>query len=99
MEAFTPDFLKLLNEKLPPHATINATVSNVIFEYYQKEGRLRPDIKFTDGKDFNYYIRLTRFSTLIKAEENLNLKIKNLDPNTVIYLDGVPLISIYKVRN
>ncbi len=99
MEAFTPDFLKLLNEKLPPHATINATVSNVIFEYYQKEGRLRPDIKFTDGKDFNYYIRLIRFSTLIKAEENLNLKIKNLDPDTVIYLDGVPLISIYKVRN
>lgn len=96
MEAFTPEFLKLLNEKLPPNAIINATFSNFMFDYYQKEGRLRPDIKITDGVDFNYYIRLSRWSTTIKAEQGLPLE--HLEAVFATHLDGVPLAALYKVK-
>lgn len=98
LEAFTPDFLKLLNEKLPPHATVNATFSNFLFEFYQEEGRLRPDIKITDGADFDYYIRLTRWSTTLKAERDLGLRVQDLDLLDAVYLDGVPLVRLYKAK-
>lgn len=96
MEAFTPDFLKFLNEKLPPNAVINASSSNFMFQYYQKEGRLRPDIRITDKKDFDYYILLMRRSTFKK--DDWDVINKNPRPHASLHLHGVPLISIYKAK-
>lgn len=94
MEAFTPDFLDLLNRSLPQNAIINATFCNVMLEYYQKENRLRPDFVITDKKA-DYYILLNRQSTL--GESTLRF-LKTVPPDEALRLDGVPLISIYKVK-
>ncbi len=96
MEAFTPRFLDFLNRSLPPNALVNATFSNFMFAYYQKENRLRSDIRFTDETDAEYLILLTRQSTL---GEGAHWMLKNARPYDALRLDGVPLISIYKLED
>ncbi|MGN6719913.1 MAG: glycosyltransferase family 39 protein, partial [Candidatus Binatia bacterium] len=64
MEAFTPKFLRTLNQKLPPNAIINASWANFMFRFYQREMRLREDIQITDGQAFQFYILLNRRSAL-----------------------------------
>lgn len=96
MEAFTPDFLKFLNEKLLPNAVINASFSNLMFDHYQKEGRLRPDIKITDKADLDYLILLNRRSVLSVAQRVLiNEKPR---PYASVELAGVPLVLVYKAK-
>lgn len=96
MEAFTPNFLRALNEKLPRNAIVNASIANFMFTIYQKEGRLRPDIKLTDGQSFNYYVILHRRSALGPRERMLiNAPIK---PFLAIDLAGVPLVSVFEFR-
>ncbi len=96
MEAFTPNFLRALNEKLPRNAIVNASIANFIFSIYQKEGRLRPDIKLTDGQSFNYYVILHRRSALGPRERILiNAPIK---PFLAVDLAGVPLVSVFEFR-
>lgn len=96
MEAFTPDFLKFLNEKLPPNAAINASFANFMFAYYQKEGRLRPDLKVTHKDDnLDYYILLTRRSVWSRKESML---FRNHSPFAAVRLGEVPLVSVYNMR-
>ncbi len=97
MEALTPEFLRFLNKELPPNAVINASVSNFMLNYYQKENRLRRDIRITDSGDFDYYILLTRQSVLSQADRLLIYN--NPRPYTSMLLDGVPLVSVYKVKD
>jgi len=82
---------------LPPNAVINASVSNFMLNYYQKENRLRRDIRITDSGDFDYYILLTRQSVLSQADRLLIYN--NPRPYTSMLLDGVPLVSVYKVED
>ena len=96
MEAFTPKFIKYLNEELPRNAVINASISNFMFEYYQKENRLRRDIRITDKEDFDYYILLVRQSTFSKFERDWFTTIPH--PYDAFRFDGVPLIMIYKAE-
>ncbi|MFQ5849497.1 MAG: ArnT family glycosyltransferase [Candidatus Binatia bacterium] len=93
MEAFTPDFLDLLNRTLPPRAVINAGVSNFMFSYYQQEGRLRRDIRITEGEDFQYLVLLNRRSTF---GEDTHTLVKTVPPHNALRLDGVPLVLIYR---
>jgi len=93
MEAFDPDFLKLLNLNLPPQAVINASFSNGMFAYYQTEGRLRGDIRITDGTDFDYYILLNRQSAF---SETMRAISKQAQPYASVRLKEVPLVSVYK---
>ncbi len=96
MEAFTPEFLKFLNEKLPPNAVINASFANFMFSYYQKENRLRPDIQISDKEDnFDYYVLLTRRSVWSKKERTL---FGSHLPFAAVRLGDVPLVLVYKVR-
>lgn len=97
MEAFTPEFLTSLNEKLPANATINASFANFMLEYYQKEGRLRDDIKITAGRPFDYYILLNRYGPLSPRERSL----VNSQFETVlsVQLAGVPLVSVFDFKN
>lgn len=96
MEAFTPSFLQYLNERLPPKATVNPSFSNFMFVYYQQEGRIRRDIKLTDGKDFDFYILLNRRSSF--SEDDWSLIAEKLYLYDAFRLDGVPLILIYKPK-
>ena len=96
MEAFTPEFLRSLNKELPPNAAINASFSNFMFEYYQKETRLRRDIRITENSDFDYYILLARQSSFSGFDHALFTT--NPRPYNTFRLDGVPLISIYKAK-
>jgi len=96
MEAFTPKFLKFLNEELPPNAAINASFSNFMFEYYQEENRLRRDIRITENRDFDYYILLVRQSIFSKFDSSLLMTIPH--PYDAFRFDGVPLITIYKAK-
>ena len=96
MEAFTPKFLKFLNEELPPNAVINASFSNFMFEYYQEENRLRRDIRITENSDFDYYILLVRQSNFSKFDRALLTTIPH--PYDAFRFDGVPLITIYKAK-
>jgi len=82
---------------LPPNAVINASVSNFMLNYYQKENRLRRDIRITDSGDFDYYILLTRQSALSQADRLLIYN--NPRPYISMLLDGVPLVSVYKVED
>src|SRR6266508_3270913 len=94
MEAFTPDFLRALNEKLPRSATVNASVANFMFLFYQKEGRLRPDIKFTNGQSFDYSIILNRRTVLGPGER----KLVDVPTKTLVSVDlaCVPLVSVFE---
>jgi hypothetical protein len=94
MEAFTPDFLKTFNEKMPQNATVNAFVANNIFEFYQKESRLRGDIRITGEQNPDYYVILHRRSTLKALERTLI----DRDKRPVLRVDiaGVPLVSVFK---
>ena len=96
MEAFTPDFLRLLNDRLPPHAVINASFSNFMLAYYQKENRLRQNIKITDGEDFDYFILLNRRTTV--SEKDLPFLSGRSRLYDALRLGGVPLIFIYEAR-
>jgi dolichyl-phosphate-mannose-protein mannosyltransferase len=96
MEAFTPDFLQALNEKLPQSISVNASVANIMFTFYQKEGRLRPDIKITEDQSSDYYVLLNRRSILRPSEHRLiNGPTK---PFLGVDLAGVPLVSVFDVR-
>jgi hypothetical protein len=96
MEAFSPPFLKALNEKLPQNSAINASFANFMFVYYQAEGRLRSDIKITDTGYFNYYVLLNRRSVLHPRERFL------MNGTGPPYLSqgvaGVPLVSVFEVK-
>jgi len=94
MEAFTPEFLRYLNQTLPPKAAVNASFANFMFQYYQKENRLRPDIQITDKQNADYYILLTRRSVWSKMEWQL---FNNNAPLAAVRLGDVPLVSIYKL--
>jgi hypothetical protein len=96
MEAFTPEFLTSLNEKLPTNAKINASFANFMFDYYQKEGRLRGDIKITAGRPFDYYILLNRYGPLSPRERSL----VNGHFKTFLSVDiaGVPLVSVFDFK-
>ena len=96
MEAFTPEFLTLLNAKLPANATINASFANSMFEYYQKEGRLRGDIKITAGRPFDYYVLLNRYGPLSPRERSLvNGPFKTF---LSVNIAGVPLVSVFDFK-
>jgi hypothetical protein len=96
MEAFTPEFLTSLNEKLPANATINASFANFMFEYYQKEGKLRGDIRITAGRPLDYYVLLNRHGSLSPRERSL----VNGDFETFlsVHIAGVPLVSVFDFK-
>ncbi len=94
MEAFTPDFLLYLDRKLPPNAVVNASFANFMFQYYQKENRLRADLQFTQNENSDYYILLTRRSVWSKEDWRLF----NADsPIAAVRLGDVPLVSVYNL--
>ncbi len=94
MEAFTPKFLRALNEHLPRNASVNASVANFMFDFYQKESRLRQDVKITDGQNFNYYVLLNRRTALGPRERRLiDAPIK---PFLRVDLAGVTLVSVFE---
>ena len=96
MEAFTPDFIRSLNDNLPRNTRVNASVANFMFTFYQKEERLRPDIKITDGQSFDYYVILNRRTALGPKERKLiNSRTK---PFLAIDLAGVPLVSVFEFK-
>lgn len=94
MEAFTPTFLRGLNEKLPRDAVINASWANFMFHFYQKEMRLREDVRITDGQSFNFYILLNRRTALGPRDKRL------IDSPAVPFLStdlaAVPLVSVFE---
>ena len=96
MEAFTPEFLTLLNAKLPANATINASFANSMFEYYQKEGRLRGDIKITAGRPFDYYVLLNRYGPLSPRERSLVNG--HFETFLSVNIAGVPLVSVFDFK-
>lgn len=99
MEAITPSFLDHLNQKLPPGAVVNGLFANVMLEYYQKEGRLRPDLKITDGERFDYALVLNRRSILGSVSRGIWVSIDFSDqPYASVSLAGVPLVSVYRTK-
>jgi hypothetical protein len=97
MEAITPNVVKAINENLPKNATVYASVSKFMFTYYQNEGRLRPDIKLSDGSPFDYYFLLNRRSVLSSRERNLMEA--PVQPYLSVRVDGVPLVALFDFRN
>lgn len=96
MEAFTPDFLRRLNEGLPPGAIINASFANFMFKYYQNGHLLRADLRITEGDDYDYYILLNRKSAF--SEKDFALLASKPRLYDALRLDGVPLVLILKKR-
>ena len=78
------------------NASVNASVANFMFSIYQKEGRLRPDIKLTGGQSFNYYIILHRRSVLAPKERILISSLNK--PFLAMDIAGVPLVSVFEVK-
>jgi 4-amino-4-deoxy-L-arabinose transferase-like glycosyltransferase len=99
MEAITPRFLDHLNQKLPPGAVVNGLFANSMLEYYQKEGRLRADLKITDGERFDYALVLNRRSILGSVSRGIWASIDyNDQPYAAVSLAGVPLVSVYRTK-
>lgn len=93
MEAFTPVLLRQLNEQLPPRAVLNASSANFMLEFYQKEGRLRPDITITNNDSFEYYVLLNRRSILSPREHGL---LELAKPAMRIDIAGIPLVAVFR---
>lgn len=95
MEAFTPEFIDAINAKLPRNSVLNASFANFMFDFYQKEGRLRSDIKISDAESFDYYVLLNRRSVLGRRDRLL------MSGSAPIYfseqLAGVPLVAVFQV--
>jgi Dolichyl-phosphate-mannose-protein mannosyltransferase len=96
MEAFTPSFLRALNEKLPKNATINASFANFMFEFYQKEGILRDDIRIVDSQPSDFYLLLNRRSILAPRERRLIGSAAR--PYISVEVAGVPLVLVFDFR-
>ena len=96
MEAFTPEFIDTINTKLPQNSVVNASFANFMFKYYQKEGRLRSDIKISGAESFDYYILLNRRSALGPHDRLL------MSGSAPIYISeqlaGVPLVAVFKLN-
>ena len=96
LEAFTPAFLRTINEQIPVNSSINASFANTMFAYYQNEGLLRPDLKIINRGPFDYLVLLNRRSALSPNERNLiNGTAK---PYLSITLAGVPLVSAFEFK-
>jgi hypothetical protein len=96
MEAFTPSFLRALNEKLPKNATINASFANFMFEFYQKEGILRDDIRIVGSQPVDFYLLLNRRSILAPRERKLIGSAAR--PYISVEVAGVPLVLVFDFR-
>jgi len=95
MEAITPRFLQTLNEKLPRNAAVNASFANFMFEYYQKEGMLRRDLRFSSTGPFDFYLVLNRRSALSPRDRQLMRSARR--PVEAISIAGVPLVALYDI--
>jgi Dolichyl-phosphate-mannose-protein mannosyltransferase len=96
MEAFTPSFLRALNEKLPNNATINASFANFMFEFYQKEGILRDDIRIVGSQPVDFYLLLNRRSILAPRERRLIGSAAH--PYISVEVAGMPLVLVFDFR-
>lgn len=96
MDAFTPSFLRALNEKLPKNATINASFANFMFEFYQKEGILRDDIRIVGSQPVDFYLLLNRRSILAPRERRLIGSAAR--PYASVEVSGVPLVLVFDFR-
>ena len=96
MEALTPGFLQTLNEKLPKNAAVNASFANFMFEFYQKEGRLRRDLRFSASGPFDFYLVLNRRSALSPQERELMGSAAR--PAESVSVAGVPLVALFDIR-
>jgi hypothetical protein len=94
MEAINPTFLQQLNERLPRNAKVHASFANFMLDYYQKEGRLRKDIRIVKNGPFNFYTLLNRRSVIGPRESALiNGSAK---PFLWAGVGGVPLMAVYE---
>lgn len=96
MEAITPQFLRSLNQQLPRNAAVNASYANFMFEYYRKEGYLRPDIRISAEPPFDYYLLLHRRSALSTADRQLLSQPGR--PFLSVSVADVRLVSLFKVK-
>jgi MFS family permease len=96
MEALTPGFLQTLNEKLPKNAAVNASFASFMFEFYQKEGRLRRDLRFSASGPFDFYLVLNRRSALSPQERKLMGSAAR--PAESVSVAGVPLVALFDIR-
>jgi hypothetical protein len=94
MEAITPGFLNYLNRKLPSNAVVNGLFSSFMLEYYQKEGKLRSDIKVTDKEPSDYTVVLNRRSIL--SLKRMAFMDQNVKPYASVSLGGIPLVMVYE---
>jgi hypothetical protein len=96
MDALTPSFIQQLNKQLPERATVHASFANFMLDYYQKQGRLRSDIRLTKGQPFDYYILLNRRSALPPRENRLLNG--SVPPYVSVNVAGVPLVSVFDFK-
>jgi hypothetical protein len=96
MEAITPAFLQTLNEKLPNSARVNASFANFMFEFYQREGKLRRDIRFSESGSFDFYLIFNRQSALSPAGRQLMGSAAR--PALSVGIAGVPLVALFDIR-
>jgi hypothetical protein len=96
MEAITPSFLQRLNKKLPRDATVNASFANFMFEFYQNQGVLRGDLRFSGANSSDFYLVLNRRSALSLREIQLMRSSAPLVDSVIIA--GVPLVAVFDTR-
>jgi hypothetical protein len=97
LEAFTPQFLQQLNDKLPKNAVVNGTFINPVLEYYQTKRLLRQDIRITGSAPYQFLILLNRRSALSLQERALVDSVTR--PYLSIRLAGIPLVSAFDLRH
>lgn len=99
MEALTPVFLGYLNKELPPNARLNGLVSNFMLVYYQKEGKLRRDLKITGTAPFDYALVLNRRSVIAATPPKERGFMIAKSPSASVSLGEVPLVLLYRLEN
>jgi hypothetical protein len=97
MDALTPSLIEQLNGQLPKGATVHGSFANFMLDYYQKEGRLRQDIRVTKGQPFNYYVLINRRSVLPRRDDRLMNG--SVQPYVSVRVADVPLVSVFEFKH
>jgi hypothetical protein len=67
-----------------------------MFEFYQREGKLRRDIRFSESGSFDFYLIFNRQSALSPAGRQLMGSA--VRPALSVGIAGVPLVALFDIR-
>ena len=92
-DALTRDFLRIINQTVPPGKKLKPlSMAYEVIDYYKERGWLRPDIQHVADPPYDFHLLQFRQGMFTEAEWYLD---KRRKPLAVVEIDKVPLFALY----